>query len=65
MSFESNTPNVNSIDFKSKKQTKKATAAAGVRLKDKAVQDTRRRIDLLREQAELSEMYGMEIELNE
>lgn len=65
MSFESNTPTANSIDFKSKKKSKKATAAAGLRIKDKAAQDTRRRIDLLREQSELSALYGMDIELNE
>ncbi|GIU04465.1 hypothetical protein [Shewanella glacialipiscicola] len=51
------------LPIKSKK-AKKTTAASGLRLKDKLAQDTRRRIEILHEQRQLSNRFGMEIEID-
>lgn len=46
------------------RKAKKAKAANGIRVKDKLAQDTRRRIELLHEQRELSYLYGIEIDID-
>ncbi|MGL6123653.1 MAG: hypothetical protein ACRC1W_11690 [Shewanella sp.] len=46
------------------KKTKKVAITSGLRLKDKLTQDTRRRIEILHEQRQLSKRFGMDIEIN-
>ncbi|AUD58240.1 hypothetical protein AYJ58_01475 [Shewanella sp. Pdp11] len=50
------------LPIKSKK-AKKATITSGLRLKDKLTQDIRRRIEILHEQRQLSNRFGVDIEI--
>lgn len=51
------------LPMKSKK-AKKAAITSGLRLKDKLTQDTRRRIEILHEQRQLSNRFGVDIEID-
>lgn len=53
---------VTDLPMKSKK-AKKVAIASGLRIKDKLTQDTRRRIEILHEQRQLSNRFGVDIEI--
>ena len=46
------------------KKAKKAAITSGLRLTDKLTQDTRRRIEILHEQRQLSNRFGVDIEID-